>query len=549
MRELFEKWKRNGTLRDEEMVILTKQGQRRTVLLNAGSVKDADGKLLHSTSVQVDVTERKRIQERRLRAEEALRRSEERSRELVLRAPVAMVVNRGRDEKNELVNLKFTELFGYTIEDVPDESHWWPLAYPDAVYRERIKSEWLRRVEKASRQKADSEPMEASVHCKDGSIRHIEFHFSSFGDTSLVSFVDLTDRQRAELTLRESEERFRLLSNSAPVMIWMSGPDKLCTYFNQSWLKFTGRLIHAELGNGWAGGVHAEDLKACLDTYTSAFDRRESFEMEYRLRRHDGEYRWIFDLGVPRFNPDGSFAGYIGSCVDITEQKLAEEARSKMSHKLIEVQDQERRWLARELHDDITQRISLLAFDLQFLERNLPSSRVVLRERLAEEFTRLSELASDVEALSHRLHSSTLQRKGLATAAAGCCREFSQRQKLPINFSSEGTLDNIPDAISLCLFRVLQEALHNAVKHSGARRFEVSLVGASDEIVLTVRDEGRGFDPEEALAETGLGLTSMKERLKLVDGHLSIDSKLRSGTTIHARVPVSSRMKSAGAVA
>ncbi len=132
-------------------------------------------------------------------------------------------------------------------------------------------------------------------------------------------------RKKSEVQLRESEERFRLVANTAPVMIWMSGTHKLCTYFNKPWLDFTGRSIDQELGNGWAEDVHQEDLQSCLDTYTQAFDRRETFRMEYRLRRHDGEFRLVTDIGVPRFNPDSSFAGYIGSCIDITEQRRAEE--------------------------------------------------------------------------------------------------------------------------------------------------------------------------------------------------------------------------------
>ncbi len=107
--------------------------------------------------------------------------------------------------------------------------------------------------------------------------------------------------------VQESERRFRLVANTAPVLIWMSGPDKLCNYSNQPWLDFTGRTLEAELGNGWLEGVHPEDLKDCLDVYTRAFDLRESFKMEYRLRRHDGEYRWLLDIGVPRLNPDSLF--------------------------------------------------------------------------------------------------------------------------------------------------------------------------------------------------------------------------------------------------
>src|SRR5256884_3344258 len=147
-------------------------------------------------------------------------------------------------------------------------------------------------------------------------------------------------------------------------MIWMSGPDKLCTYFNPPRLEFTGRTLREELGNGWAEGVHPEDLEPCLETYSQAFDRRESFQMEYRLRRHDGEYRWIFDHGVPRFNADGAFAGFIGFCIDVTGRKEAEEALSSVSRKLIEAHEEERTWIARELHDDIDQRIALLAVNL-----------------------------------------------------------------------------------------------------------------------------------------------------------------------------------------
>ena len=132
---------------------------------------------------------------------------------------------------------------------------------------------------------------------------------------------DITDRKQAAATLRESEERFRLIANSAPVAIWMSGPDKLCTYVNKAWLDFTGRPLKSELGDGWAKGVHPQDLEHCLATYTKAFDRRERYEMEYRLLRHDGEYRWLLSIGVPRFNASRSFTGYIMARVQTSPSK------------------------------------------------------------------------------------------------------------------------------------------------------------------------------------------------------------------------------------
>src|SRR5262245_41598512 len=144
------------------------------------------------------------------------------------------------------------------------------------------------------------------------------------------------ERKRAEEALRASEEKFRVLADTAPVMVWMSGTDKLCTFFNKPWLDFTGRAIEEELGAGWAEGVHRDDYDRCLDTYFKSFEAREPFEMEYRLRRHDGEYRWMLDHGIPRFSPGGDFLGYIGSLIDITERRQAEvmlrESEARFQH-------------------------------------------------------------------------------------------------------------------------------------------------------------------------------------------------------------------------
>ncbi len=138
-------------------------------------------------------------------------------------------------------------------------------------------------------------------------------------------------RQQAESALRESEVRFRTMADSAPVLLWISNKDKECTFFNQSWLKFTGRSLEQELGNGWAEGVHPHELQHCLETYDTAFDRCEQFQMEHRLRRADGQYRWILDTGVPRITSDGEFLGYIGSCIDISDRKQDEETLRKQA--------------------------------------------------------------------------------------------------------------------------------------------------------------------------------------------------------------------------
>jgi PAS domain S-box-containing protein len=449
-----------------------------------------------------------------------------------------------------------------------------------------------------------------------------------------------------------------------PALIWMSDADKRCTYVNTSWMAFTGRALEEVLADGWRETIHPDDLPRCLAVLDAAFEAHQPFTLEYRLRRHDGEYRWIVDSGIPLLAADGSCTGYVGSIVDITERKQAEESlRRKESElteaqrlagigswqwdastnevvwshemyriagmepcssaaavrnhphlyppehweriarcaeeamrsgtpyelevemfsnggcrwvtargeamrdadgritglrgtvqditarkhaeevltnhsgRLLEAQEAERARIARELHDDIGQRLALLSIALHELQQSADAASELQRS-IAALSREAADIARDVQGLSHELHSYKLQLLGVVPAIRDLCSEVSARHNVEVHFTHRDVPGTVRPDIALCVFRVLQEALQNAVRHSTAARCAVILESARSVLTLTVRDEGRGFSTESLPQDRGLGLTSMRERLKLVAGELVIDSKPDSGTTVVARVPL-----------
>ncbi len=366
---------------------------------------DKGGKMIRLIGMTADVTERKL-------GEKKLKESEERIRRIVQKSPVAMLVTDGTEQHNELVNDKFTDLFGYTIADIPGVAQWWELAYPDEVYRQTVRTEWQGRVAEAMKNRSEIAPIEAKVCCKDGAYRHIEFHFASLGETNLISFVDLTDHKNAQQEL------------------------------------------------------------------------------------------------------------------------------SRVGGRLIDAQEKERTRIARDLHDDICQRLALLAIELEPLGEPASSARRGIRQQVKKLKKSVSEILSDVEAISRELHSSKLDLLGLNAAMRGLCKKFATDHKVKIDFVESDIPADLPKDISVCLFRVAQEALHNCVKHSGTDRYQLRLCSEPNEVQLSICDSGAGFDQETASDSGGLGLISMRERITLVSGTIAIRSKPMVGTEISCRVPI-----------
>jgi PAS domain S-box-containing protein len=354
----------------------------------------------------------------------------------------------------------------------------------------------------------------------------------------MVLSVVVEERKQQETVFRESEERFRLMADTTPSLIWMSGTDKLCTFFNRGWLEFTGRRLDQEMGDGWAAGVHPEDLDRCLAVYTGAFDSRVRFEMEYRLRRHDGQYRWIIDYGVPRFGSNGTFCGYIGSCIDITERKLSEISLHELTGRLIDAQEEERARIARELHDDISQRMAFLQIGLDQFEQTIEGLTSNARSELRNLAAVASEVSSDLHSMSHQLHPARLDLQGLVAAINSFCKELASQHEIQIEFLHHNVPAQIPSDVALCLFRIVQESLRNVVKHGQTSEAAVELSGHRDRIDLCISDSGAGFYPDSTECRSGLGLISMRERLRLLDGLLSVKSQPSKGTQIRVCVPL-----------
>jgi len=337
--------------------------------------------------------------------------------------------------------------------------------------------------------------------------------------------------------LRESEKRFRVMANTTPSLIWMCDQEGKVIYLNERLLAFTGTDPKEGYGDLWTTSVHPEDLKIVSDGRSRALKSHQSFADEYRLRREDGVYRWIFDVASPRLNGDGSFAGFIGSAVDVTDQKMAREALEKVSGQLIAAQEKERSHLARELHDDICQRLALLSTRIEKVTQDWPSTQTPVGDQLRQIWQQCSTLTTDVQALSHELHPSILDNLGLVTAAKGFCREISEHSGAAVEFTSINMPASLPREVSLSLFRVIQEALHNSVKYSGAKRFEVHLQGNPGEVALEISDAGVGFDAVN-LKSKGLGMVSMQERINFVRGRFSVQSRVGEGTKIIVSVPL-----------
>ena len=393
---------------------------------------------------------------------------------------------------------------------------------------------------------------------KDGTRTEVSLTVSSIKDAegrmagASVICHDISERKRQEFVLRESEQRLRVAAEVGRMYAWEWDPATDSVLRSAECASILGLSDNAGIAKDYFSFIHPDDRAGLWSQVNSLTPEDPVYRTQYRRFHPGGALLWLEESGCATFDGDGKMVRLVGMTADITERKRAQEALHQrdmelaeaqrgVSRRLIEAQEKERIRIARDLHDDFGQRLALLTIELELLQQNSPDLPAEVRSRMGELRRQTSEIATDIQSLSHELHSSRLEYVGIVAAMRGFCQEFGEQQKVEIDFRTHDLPTSLPPDISLCLFRVLQEALHNSAKHSGVRYFEVRLSGTSDEVHLSVSDSGVGFDREAAKEARGLGLISMEERLKLLNGTFSIESQHKCGTTIRAHVPLSAR--------
>jgi len=300
----------------------------------------------------------------------------------------------------------------------------------------------------------------------------------------------------------------------------------------------------AQIGD-FSSRVHPEDRDLVLRAIANARQTGQPYVAECRLQGDDGGLKWIIARGKFYYASNGAPERMLGLAVDVTERKMAEEALSKLSGRLIDAQEQERKRIAREIHDDYNQRLALLAFELESIEEGIDDSSSGTAPKLRKAWNTISELGADLHSLSHRLHSSTLESLGLVAGVRVFVEEFAVQQQIQIDFTHANIPPGVAEDVALCLFRVVQESLRNIKRHSGTDRAEIRLEGSGENLHLTVIDRGRGFDVNHSPPRAGIGIRSMHERLRSLGGQFTITSRPSEGTRIDASVPLKSSRQSA----
>jgi PAS domain S-box-containing protein len=449
---------------------------------------------------------------------------------------LTMVTHTGLDGRWLKVPSRFCALVGYS-EDELRRAYFSDISHPEDLATYRTEAQRLIRGE------VQSFELEQRLIHRDGHPIWMYINSSIVSDTNgqpvhfLTYIRNISERKQVEQALSESEQRFRHMSDTAPVYIWMSGTDKGCSYVNQAWLTFVGKELEQEVGDGWTRGIHHVDLDRCLKSYFSAFDARKPFTLEYFHRRFDGEYRMVLSTGVPRFTSDGAFIGFIGSVIDITEVKLAERKLQRLMGELINLQEEERRRIAAELHDSLGQSLVIIKHRSMLCLREFTGS-----DRVAEQLEEISSSATaaidELHEIAHNLRPYELDRLGLVKAVETMIAKLGNSMPMQLSADLDQIDGLLPPAAETSVYRIVQEGLSNVVKHADAGKAFVGIKKVQDRLVISVWDNGKGIRTEqkESESKSGFGLAGIAERARMLGGSCDIESRPELGTTLTVKI-------------
>jgi PAS domain S-box-containing protein len=500
-------------------------------------------------------------------AQETLRQSKERLQLFVESSLIGIVIGDSDGGLSE-VNDAFLKIVGYTRQDfLEGRLRWTDITPPEYLPLDK-------KAQAEAKAKGASTPYEKEYIRKDGTRVPVLLGCTIVGEPTeeaIAAFVlDNSARVGAEAALRESEERFRHVTDTAPMMVWMSGTDKLCNYFNKAWLNFTGRTMEEELGNGWLEGVYFDDLQRSLNTYVNAFDTRQTFQMEYRLRRFDGKYRWILDIGVPRFTPEGEFLGYIGSCIDIEDRKQAE-AEIRLLNETLEERVKQRTAQLEAINKELESFSYSVSHDLRAPLRHITGFVDLLRKRL--ELTALDDtsrrylniiteatkqagvLIDDLLAFSRmgrcEMRYTTISMNQLVSEVQRDLAYLTQNRQINWEVQPLPEVQGDPSMLRL----VVRNLIDNALKYTKTREVAEITIGGSineQEIVFFVRDNGIGFDiryvhklfgvfqrlhSDPQFEGTGVGLANVQRIIHRHGGRVWAESQIEKGATFFFSLP------------
>jgi PAS domain S-box-containing protein len=528
-------------------------GCYRWFLIQAMSLRDSGGRIIRWYGTYTDIEGLKL-------AQEELQKQTSRLDELFEQAPEAVAVL-GTDDRIVRVNKEFTRMFGYESDEVlllPIND----LIVPEAqiqsarAYTRLLKEGGRVEVETVRRRK---DGIEIDVSLLAVSVR------TASGEqvVNYAIYRDITERKRAEERLRESEARFQAMADTAPVLIWMTGTDGLCNYFNKPWLDFTGRTMEQEVGTGWIEGVHPDDVQGCFDGFLPAFHARKPFRMEYRLRRADGEYRWLMESGIPRYTGAGEFVGYIGSNIDITDLKRAAAERQRL-HELeanlahinrVSMMGELTASLAHEIKQPIAAALMDAKTCVRWLRRDTPdvAEGCEAASRMIKDATRAAEVIDRVRSLYKRDTSDRelLDINEIIGEMIILLHDKADRTSISIRTELDSGLPLIT-ADRVQLQQVLMNLMLNGIEAMKGANGELTITSKrtnDGQLLISVSDSGIGlpigegdriFEAFFTTKEqgTGMGLSISRRIVESHGGHLWASANTASGATFQFTLPI-----------